>query len=91
MKYFPSRSYVEVWYICRWVDDSLQPNEGFLGIYAMEKTTSEAIVGTIKDVLLRYGLPLVWCHGQWYDGAAVMSGAKSGVVVRIKNVSHFLP
>ena len=58
----------------------------------MEKTISEAIVGTIKDVLLRYGLPLALCHGQWYEGGggAVMSSAKSGVAARIKNVSHFL-
>ena len=71
-------------------DDNLEPHEDFLGVCAMEKTTSEVIVDTIKGILLRYELPLMRCLGHCYVGAAVMSGAKAGVATHVKNVSHFL-
>ena len=37
----------------------------------------------IKDVLIRYCLPLSLCRGQAYDGASNMQGIWSGVATRI--------
>ena len=41
------------------------------------------IYSTIKDVLLRLNLPISKVRGQCYDGAATMTGCKSGVATRI--------
>jgi hypothetical protein len=67
----------------RFVSNDLEVHEEFIGLYSLESTSAESIVGTIKDVLLRMNLRIENCRGQCYDGASSMSGVKSGVAVRL--------
>ena len=67
----------------RYVDDDLLVHEEVIGLYCLENTSSETIVSTVKDILLRLNLTFEECRGQCYDGASNMSGTKSGVVTRI--------
>lgn len=76
-----------IFFPSRWVDDSCIPHEEFLGVYHLDSANAETLVTVIKDILLRLNLPLAMCRGQCYDGASVMSGAKSGVSTRIQQVS----
>ena len=69
--------------VIRTVDDSMMVSENLLGLYAMEKCDAESITSAILDVLHRCGLNIGDLRGQAFDGASVMSGAKSGVGKRI--------
>ena len=42
----------------------------------------------IKDILLRMNLRLQDAHGQCYDGAAEIAGAKTGVEIQIKAINR---
>lgn len=55
-----------------------------IGFVQMTKTDAATIFAALKDVLLRYILPVNSCRGQAYDGAAVMSGYLCGVASRFK-------
>ena len=63
----------------RWVDNGLQAHEDFIGMYVTASTDANSIVAIIKDALMRMNLSLAQCHGQYYDGAAVMQGCRNGV------------
>ena len=67
----------------RWVDDELDDHEDFLGLYQVDSIDSNCLVQAIKDTLLRMGLSLSNCRGQCYDGAANMSGSKTGVATKL--------
>ena len=49
----------------------------------MASTRAETIYTVITDVLLRLNLAISKVRGQCYDGAATMSGARTGVAARI--------
>lgn len=70
--------------IVRWVSDSLEISEDFIGLYQVPAIDADTLTAAIKDVLLRMNLSLNRICGQCYDGASSMSGAKSGVAKRIK-------
>ena len=72
----------------RYVDDSLEVHEEFIGLYSLDSTSAESIVSTVKDVLLRMNLTTENCRGQCYDGASSMSGRKSGVAKQIMDLEH---
>lgn len=67
----------------RSVDAEFEIYEDFLGLYETSSTTAETLVKILKDVLLRFQLPIHRCRGQAYDGAANMSGIHSGVAAQI--------
>lgn len=70
--------------ICiRWIDEQLQPQEEFIGLYKIDDISANTIVATVKDALVRMNLALSRCRGQCYDGAAAMMGAKSGVAKQL--------
>lgn len=70
--------------ICiRWVDAQYGVHEDFIGLLQVPNTTAATLAAGIKDVLLRCNLPLAQCRGQAYDGAANMSGHRSGVATRL--------
>ncbi len=71
--------------IVRWVDNDYNIYEEPIGLVQLNKTDAETLCKALKDVLLRCILPLADCRGQGYDGAAAMSGKKSGLSTRIKN------
>ena len=77
-------SNVEQVVVClRWVSEKLEVVEEFVGLYEVASTGAETIYATITDVLLQLNLALPKVRGQCYDGAATMSGAKSGVATRL--------
>jgi len=69
------------------VDENLQPQEKFVGLYNLEETTGKALASMILDVLLRLGLSVNKLRGQAYDGAANMAGMRNGAqaIIREKN------
>ena len=67
----------------RWVTDTLDVNEEFLGLYHVDSIEAARIAMVITDVFQRYGLSLGRLRGQCYDGASAMSGSRSGVAKRI--------
>ena len=70
--------------ICiRWVDDDLQDNKDFVGLYEINSIDSDTLVHAIKDTILRIGLSLSQCRGQCYDGASNISGIRIGVSAKI--------
>ena len=72
----------------RFVDNSFTAHEEIVGLYSLESTSAEAIVSTIKYVLLRMNLRIDMCRGQCYDGASNMSGSRSGVATQIASLEH---
>ena len=72
--------------VLRWVNDSLEVMEDFIGLYELVKTDSDSVRSMVQDVLQRCNLALQKCRGQCYDGAGVMKGAKNGVAAQIKRL-----
>ena len=71
--------------ICiRWVDESLEVHEDFIGLHQVDMIDAKTLTAVIIDVLLRMNLSIRKCRGQCYDGAAAMSGPIKGVAANIK-------
>ena len=70
----------------RWIDDSLNPDEDFLGFYELPNIASDTIASTVKDSLTRFNIPLSDLRGQTYDGAGSMLGKRSSVAAQMKRV-----
>ena len=72
--------------ICiRWIDQQLQPQEDFIGLYKIDDISASTIVATVKDALVRMNLALSRCRGQCYDGAATMMGTRNGVAKQLSD------
>ena len=72
----------------RWVDNDLEAHEEFIGMHPLPNASADEIVRVIKDILfLRMNLRVENASGQCYDGAAAMSGPKSGVATQIKSLN----
>ena len=69
----------QVLLMVRWVDDSFNAHEEFIGLHANGLTTAQALVEIIKDILLWLSLKLADCRVQCYDGASTMAGPRTGV------------
>lgn len=67
----------------RSVDDDLIPHENLIGIHSVDSIKSDTLVAVLREAMLRMILPIQYCRGQCYDGAANMAGAKSGVAAQI--------
>ncbi len=67
----------------RWVDSCYIVYEDLIGMVQVDQTDAATLSSTLKDVLIRCGLPLSNCRGQTYDGASNMSGHLSGVATRL--------
>ena len=52
----------------RWVVNSLEPQEDFIGLYKVDSTAADIIVKVLKNTLLRFTLIIDRCRGQCYDG-----------------------
>ena len=70
----------------RSVTDNLVVQEDFMGFYQVNDIKSETLVDAIKDILLRFNLPIDDCRGQTFDGASNMLGKKSGVATQIQSM-----
>ena len=77
-------SNVEQVVIClRWVSEKFKVEKEFLGLYEVASTGAESIYTVITDVLLRLNLAISKVRNQCYNGAATMSGIKSGVATKL--------
>ena len=52
--------------------------------YATGNLTANQLTMLIKDILVIANLPLHHYHGQCYDGAANMSGLRTGASIQIR-------
>ena len=63
--------------IClRRVYESFEPQEEFIGLHKVDKTSGNTITKALSDVLQRMDLSVLNCRGQCYDGATNMSGIR---------------
>ena len=63
--------------IClRWVDNSLNAHNEFIGVQQVDKIDAATITFTIKDVLQRMNLRLTRARGQCYEGCSTLSVPK---------------
>ena len=69
--------------VLRWVDQYLEHHEDFVGLHITAATDANSIVAIISEVLVRMNLKLSNCRGQYYDGAAVTKGCRSGVAAQL--------
>ena len=71
--------------IClRYVSDTFDIKEEFLGLYNVDSTSGEAICAMILDALIRLQLSAEKLRSQTYNGAANMSGKFHGCQAAIK-------
>ena len=70
----------------RYVDNDLNSTEDFIGFYQIESTSANTLFSVLNDSLLRLGLSWSDCRGQCYDGAANMSGSRSALQAREKDI-----
>ena len=63
-----------VFFCFRWVDQFLNAHEEFVGLYCVGSTEASVIFSVIKDVMTRMNISFKKLWGQYYDGAASMSG-----------------
>ncbi len=70
------------------MDQFLNAHEEFLGLYCTGSTEASVIFSVIKDVMMRMNVSFMKLRGQCYDGAASMSGSRSGVATRIVREEH---
>ena len=73
----------QVTIVMRRIDENFVASEEFLGLYTVSKIDASTLFTVIKDVMIRFNLPLSKLRGQCYDGCSTMSGSKSGVAKRI--------
>nr|CAD7407379.1 unnamed protein product [Timema poppensis] len=59
-----------------WMDINVCPQESFVGLYSVKKTTGEHIASVLCDVMIRLQLPVINLRGQTYDGVGNMSGSE---------------
>lgn len=64
---------------------ALQVLQELTGLYQSNSIDAKSLVAIIRDTLLRMNLKIESCHGQCYDGASSMSGAKGGVAKLIND------
>ena len=55
-------------------------------MYHIPSISADTLTAVIKDTLTRLNVPISKLHGQCYDGASNMRGARSGVATQIQDV-----
>ena len=63
----------------RWLDNSLEAREDFIGMHEIESTQARVLHSMVKDVLCRLDILVKKLRGQCYDGGASMSGYRGGL------------
>ena len=58
----------------------------FHSFYETANTSAETLFQLLNDVLIRLALPVTKCRGQCYDGAANMSGVRTGLQARMQEL-----
>ena len=70
-------------FCARTVDNDLNVDEDFLGVFEIDSIKSETVVKAVKYILMRCSLNLDDCRGQTYEGASNMIGKHFGVSTKI--------
>ncbi|XP_062521025.1 zinc finger MYM-type protein 1-like [Corticium candelabrum] len=70
----------------RFVTDSLNVEERFLGFWPLKGTDGESLFQQLTQVLLETGLSMSMVRAQCYDGASSMCGKHSGLATRLQEV-----
>ena len=73
--------------VIRICNDNLEVLEEYLGMYSLPKTDASTLFEVASDIVQRFSLEWYKCRGQGNDGAAAMSGERSGLQHRIRS-SH---
>lgn len=68
----------------RTVDDRLNIDEDFVGLYCTESTDSETLYNLVLDVFTRFDIDIHKCRGQCFDGASNVSGVHTGLQARLR-------
>ena len=63
----------------RWVTKDLEVEEDFIGLVPREQALADVIVAAIKDLLMRFSLPIINTKVQCYGGCFTMVGSEKGV------------
>ena len=66
--------------------DNLEVHEEFLGLYHVDSIDAATVTMTITDLFQHFGLSIGRLRAQCYDGASAMSGSRSGVAKRIRDL-----
>ena len=64
----------QVTVVMRRIDENFDVHEEFLGLYSVTSIDAATLFSVIKDVMLRFNLPLRKLRGQCYDGCSTMNG-----------------
>jgi len=72
--------------VIRWVDKCLDVHEDFIHLHDVDNTDTETITRKITKSLHDLHLNIHQLRGQCYDDASVMSGLRSGVATRIRQL-----
>ena len=64
----------------RWVDNSLEAHEEFIGLHEVESTQASVLYSVVCDILRRLNLSISKLRGQCFDGASAMTGTRNGLV-----------
>ena len=67
----------------RWVDENLECHKDFIGLYKIDNIKSDTLVACLEHVLLRINTLIENARGQWFDGAANMTGMRNEVSMQI--------
>ena len=70
----------------RIVDDNLDPNEIFMGLYELTNIKSETLFNVVQDVFARFDFQFSKLRGQCYDGASNVRGAYNGLQAKIRAI-----
>ena len=68
------------------MDASFEAREDFLGLYSIEDIGANTITTSLKDIFVRFDIPMSKFRGQCHDMAAAMAGKKTGVATQIKKL-----
>ena len=57
-----------------------------IGFYKVENIKSKTLFISIKDALIRMGIPLTDCWSQCYNGLSKTVGAKTGIATHLNKI-----
>ena len=74
---------------CRWIENC-EPTEHFIDLLPIKRTNAESIYSALVECLKSKNIQLSNLIDMGFDGAATLSGKKSGVQTRMKNTHLML-
>ena len=72
----------------RWVNENFVAHEDFMGMYPMERATTDHIIAALKNALSSMHLRIENARGQCYDGGVYSGWGKNGVATQLKALNR---